>query len=261
MLCSSPAWSVNMRLLAPALTERFNKAGMTGVPVLAGIAVLKPLQIPDEVTQHWTDLVGADLADQIQLDSLTDWGREVVTEAESDQARDLLARRAPVILARLRARLPDTTIVRLAASRLRPVPVLVVTSPEFSDQGLLEHVLLDTWHDAVEIVGPGHLLWLEHTGQTTGDQMVEDWAVQAGSTDPPSCRLVDAFEVGTNPQWSDPNDTRSSDLRFAARQPALCLVFAAHEDEEFPLVERACDLGVPVRKHVQQSLVSKVPAL
>jgi hypothetical protein len=251
VLCSNPAWSINMRLLAPPLTERLNEASVAGVPQVTGISVLRPPQIPDEVTQHWADLVGADLAEQVQLDSLSDWGQELVTEAESAQARDLLARRAPVILARLRAVLPDTTIVRLSESRLRPVSVLVASSPDFSDRQLLEDVLLDTWHDAVETAGPGHLLRLHHTGQTAADQMVEDWASQVNGTDPSSPWLVHAFEIETNPDWDGPDNTRRSDLRLVARQPDLCLVFAAREDEKLTLAELARERGMSVRQHVQ----------
>ncbi|MFM9700949.1 DciA family protein [Streptomyces europaeiscabiei] len=251
VLCSNPAWTINMRLLALRLTERFNETRAAGVPELTGISVLRPPQIPDEITQQWADLVGADLAEQILLDSLTDWGQELVTEAESAQARDLLARRAPVVLARLRAALLDTTIVRLSESRLRPVSVLVVSSPDFSDRQLLENVLLDTWHDAVETVGPGHLLRLQHAGQTAADQMVEDWATQANGKDPSSPWLVQALEVGTNPDWDGPDDTRRSDLRFVARQPDLCLVFGAREDEELPLAELARERGMSVWQHVQ----------
>jgi hypothetical protein len=71
-----------------------------------------------------------DLADQIRPVDLSDWGRTLDTEVESAQVRALFARRAPGILDRLQAALPDTSITRLDESRLRIFKVLLAASPE-----------------------------------------------------------------------------------------------------------------------------------
>lgn len=251
VLGSNTAWSINMRFLAPRVIERLNDARPQGVPEVTGIAVLKPRPIPDVVTQQWADLVGADLAEEVRPDSLTDWGQELGTEAESAQARDLLARRAPVVLARLRAVLPETTIVRLSESSLRPVSVLVASSPEFTDRQALEDVLLDTWHDAVQTVGPEHPLWVEHAGETAADQMVEEWAAQVNSTHPSTFLPVGTFAREANTAQDGPDAARRRDERLVDQEPDLCLVFAAREDEEVPLAELARERGLSVRRFVE----------
>ncbi|WP_331732775.1 DUF721 domain-containing protein (plasmid) [Streptomyces sp. NBC_00015] len=251
VLGSSTAWSTNMRLLAPSMIERLNAARPDGIPEMTGIAVLKPPPIPDRITQNWAELVGADLADEVRPDSLTDWGQELVTEAESAQARDLLARRAPAVLARLRAVLPETAIVRLAESRLRPVTVLVASSPDCSDRQALEDVLLDTWHDAVQTVGPEHPLQVEHTGETAADQMVEQWGARITSANPRIPLFVHTFAREAHTDQDGQDAVRRRDERLVDREPDLCLAFAAREDEEFPLVELARERGLPVRRFVE----------
>ncbi|MFI1700396.1 DciA family protein [Streptomyces bobili] len=233
------------------MIERLNAARPDGIPEMTGIAVLEPPRIPDRITQHWADLVGADLAEEIRPDSLTDWGQELVTEAESAQARDLLARRAPVVLNRLRAVLPETTIVRLAESRLRPVSVLVASSPGFSDRQALEDVLLDTWHDAAQTVGPEHPLQVEHPGETAADQMVEEWGARIASVDPRIPLFVNSFAREAHTDREGPDALRRRDERLVDREPDLCLVFAAREDEDFPLAELARERGLPVRRFVE----------
>lgn len=250
VLGSNTAWSINMRLLAPRVIESLNDARPDGVPEVTAIAVLKPPPIPDTVTQHWADLVGADLAEQVRPDSLTDWAQELVTEAESAQARDLLARRAPVVLARLRAMLPETTIVRFQ-NHLRPVSVLVASSPDFSDRQALEDVLLDTWHDAVQTAGPEHPLWVEHAGETAADQMVNEWGDRVNSANPSIPLLVGTFVREANTAQDGPDAARRRDERLVDQEPDLCLVFAAREDEEIPLAELARERGLSVRRFVE----------
>lgn len=251
VLGSNTAWSINMRLLAPRVIERLNDARPNGVPEVTGIVVLKPPPIPDVVTQQWADLVGPDLVEEVRPDSLTDWGQELVTEAESAQARDLLARRAPVVLARLRAVLPQTTIVRLSESSLRPVSVVVASSPDFSDRQALEDVLLDTWHDAVQTAGPEHPLRVEHAGETAADQMVTEWGDRVTSTDPTVPLFVDTFAREPNTVQDGPDAARRKDERRLDREPDLCLVFAAREDEKIPLAELARERGLSVRRYVE----------
>ncbi|MET7489827.1 DciA family protein [Streptomyces sp. NPDC005538] len=251
VLGSSTAYSTAMRLMASRMVERLNTARPDGVPEVTGITVLEPPPIPVSVTQHWADLVGADLAEEVRPDSLADWAQELVTEAESAQARDLLARRAPVVLARLRAVLPETTIVRLAESRLRTVSVLVASSPDFFDRQALEDVLLDTWNDAVQTVGPEHPLRVEHLGETAADKMVEEWGARITSVNPMIPLFVDIFAREASTAQAGPDAVRRRYERLVDREPDLCLVFAAREDEEFPLAELARERGLPVRRFVE----------
>ncbi|OEJ23183.1 hypothetical protein AS594_00220 [Streptomyces agglomeratus] len=138
VLCSDQAWSTQMRLMAHRVVERLNGARPDDLPKVAGITVLKPAPVPEELIQLWSDLVGSDLADRVRPRSLSDWGRELATEAECAHARDLLAQRTPFVLARLRATLPGSSIVRLRTSHLRSVGVLIASSPEFSDRAAVE---------------------------------------------------------------------------------------------------------------------------
>ncbi|MGW7603204.1 DciA family protein [Streptomyces antimycoticus] len=251
VLCSDGPWSVNVRLLAPRIAGRLNAQRPPGVPEVRSVAVLKPLPVPEELIQRWPDLVGADLAEQVRLCSLADWGRELVTEAETARARDLLTRRAPVVLARLQAVLPETSIVRLGESHLRPVWVLVASSPAFSDRQALENALMDVWHDMTQTVGPEHQLCIAHTGETAADQMVEEWATavrNAGSSTPPR---VGTFVYPATVDRDDPAASQRRNEWLVGEQRDLCLVFAVQEDEKLPLAELACERGTTVWQHVQ----------
>jgi predicted nucleic acid-binding Zn ribbon protein len=251
VLSSNVAWSINMRLLAPRVAARLRDERPEGIPEFTGISVMKPPPVPDQVIQQWADLVGADLADEVRPESLMDWGRELVTEAASANARDLLARRAPVVLARLRAALPDSSIVRLSEARLRPVWVLIASSPEFSDRAALENVLMDVWHDATQTVGPEHKLCLVHAGETAADQMVEEWATAVREADPSAPLRVDTLVCAAGMDKDAPDASRRRDEWLVDEPSDLCVVFAVREDEELPLAELAREGGTSVWRHVQ----------
>lgn len=245
VLCSDMPWSVNLRLLAPRIVSRLNDQRPPAVPDVSGIVVLKSSP-PEVLIQRWAELVGTDLAEQVRPRSLADWGQELVTEADTAQARDLLAQRAPVILARLRSVLPETSIVRLRESSLRPVWVLVATSPDFSDRQCLESVLMDVWHDVTQTVGPEHPFCLLHAGETAADQMIEEWATSVRATDLPAPPRVDTFTyLGTVTQ-GDVETHRQRNEWLVGTERDLCVTFVAREDERLPLAELARERGATV---------------
>ncbi|MFI1606958.1 DciA family protein [Streptomyces griseofuscus] len=245
VLCSDTAWSVNLRLLAPHIASRLNDQRPPAVPEVSRIAVLKSSP-PEVLIQRWAELVGTDLAEQVRPHSLADWGQELVTEADTAQARDLLAQRAPVVLARLRSALPETSIIRLRESSLRPVWVLVATSPDFSDRQYLESVLMDVWHDATQTAGPEHPLCLLHAGETAADQMIEEWATSVRATDLPAPPGVDTFTyLGTVPQ-GDAEAQRQRNEWLVGTKRGLCVAFVVREDEQLPLAELARERGATV---------------
>ncbi|MGW3038129.1 DciA family protein [Streptomyces sp. NPDC001178] len=250
VVCSDLPWATNMRLLAPRIAGRLNAQLAPGMPKGEGIAVVKPFP-PEEVIERWADLVGADLAEQVRPRSLADWGEELVTEAESAQARDLLARRAPVVLARLRALVPETSIVRLRESRLRTVWVVVASSPEFSDRQALENVLMDVWHDVAQTVGPEHPLYLLHTGETPADQMVEEWVATVREPGVSAPHHVDTMTYGATVDNTDSDALRRRDEWLAGKPHDLCVVFAVRDDEKLTLAELARERGTIVWRHVQ----------
>ncbi|GAB1331682.1 DciA family protein [Streptomyces sennicomposti] len=250
VVCSNMPWATNMRLLGPNITQRLNAQPPPGAPKVEGIAVVKPLP-PEELIERWADLVGADLAEQLRPRSLADWGRELVTEAESAHARDLLARRAPVVLARMRAVLPETFIVRLGKSHLRTVWVVIASSPDFSDRQALENVLMDVWHDTAQTVGPEHPLYFLHAGETAADQMVEEWAAAVRPAAPSAPHHVDTMTYGATVDNTDPDALRRRDEWLAGKPHDLCVVFAARDDEKLPLAELARERGTTIWRHVQ----------
>ncbi|WP_405856881.1 DUF721 domain-containing protein [Streptomyces sp. NBC_01515] len=244
-------WSTNLRFLAPRIVGLLNARRPPGVPPASAIAVLEPPQLPDELVEQWADLAGADLADQIRPHSLTDWGQELVTEAESAQARDLLAHRAPAVLARLRAVLPETSIVRLGQSRLRAVWVLVASAPGFSDQQVLENALMEVWHDVTQAFGPEHELRFVHASETAADRMVEAWVTAVADVDPTRPPRIDAFVSRAAVAADDREGARRRNEGLVGEQFDLCVVFAVQEDETLSLAALAREHGVPVWQHVQ----------
>ncbi|WP_199546375.1 DUF721 domain-containing protein [Streptomyces sp. N35] len=233
VLCSSHAWATQMRLLAPQMTRRLNLMQYPGVPHIPGIRV-RALAVPAEVIEHWATLVGPDLAEETRPQSLSGWGRYLEAEADSAQSRALLSQRGPDVITRVRALVPETTIKWLGRTRLRWVSVAVVTSPDFHDQGLLAHALLDVWHDTTQVFGPEHTLAFHHGNRTPADQMVDDWTAAAVKNTEP----LTVTSFGRSP--GEPSDGYDQ-----------CLVLAAAEDEDFLFADSARDCGIPVVRHVQ----------
>ncbi|WP_186782492.1 DciA family protein [Streptomyces sp. CBG9] len=247
--CSDAARGTILRLGAPKITDRLNAQRPPGVPEISTVRVVQPPPVPTEVHAHWADLVGADLAEDVRPDYLTDWGQELTTEARSAEARDLLARRAPVVLARLRALLPDTPIAGLRLSSLRPVRVLIASSPQFTDREWLERTLMDVWFDVSQTEGPEHPLFLTHAGETEADQMVEKWATDIAHTTPLASSLrVLTFLLPPSPRQTDSAQHQEND-RLADGPYDLCVEFAAREGEHLPLAELARKCGVNTWQH------------
>lgn len=228
--CSSPAWRTQTRLLGTSLTARVNellapKTKITGIVVQAASGAL-----PQIIRDRWPDIVGEDLADQVEPTMLGAQGQELCTLAVSAEARDEAGRRAPEILARIRELIGEgCTITRWSSSSLLPVVVLVTGSPEVTDRQAVEDVLLQIWHDTVQVVGTEHTLILEHDCETAVDRFVSEWVAHL--------ELPDDAGLISAPMAAD-----------TAHHPALCVAIIRHASEVLPLEKQASAAGIPVQR-------------
>lgn len=246
--CSSPAWRTQTRLIAAVLTARINELLDADAQVSGIIVQTVTGPVPQIIRDRWSDIVGEDLADQVEPVSLGAQGQELCTVAASSWARDQAVQRAPQILARIRELIgAQCTITRWIPSTLKPVVVLVAASPSLTGQQAVEDVLLQTWHDAIEAFGIEHGLVLEHGRETQADSFIQEWSS--------SLQLPD----GTGPMSvSLPADTarhhhHAQDIRdrqLVARHPDLCLVLVRRADEVLPLEEHAAAAGIPLQRCV-----------
>ncbi|GAA3380958.1 hypothetical protein GCM10020367_70320 [Streptomyces sannanensis] len=148
--CSSPAWRTQARLIGAALTARVNEV-LAPRSKVAGIVVQAVSSaLPRIIRDRRPDIVGEDLAGQVEPVMLGAQGQELCTVAASAEAREEAARRAPEILARIRELIGEQcAITRWSPSTLLPVVVLVTSSASVTERQAVEDVLLQTWHDAV----------------------------------------------------------------------------------------------------------------
>lgn len=244
--CSSAAWGTQTRLIAAGLIARVNElladdAQMPGIIVqtLSG-------PVPQIIRDHWPDIVGEDLADQVEPARLDAQGRDLSTVAASAWARDQALERAPQILSRIRELIGEQcAVVRWSPSTLEPVVVLVAGSPLLTDRRSVEDVLLQTWHDAVEAFGDEYPLVLEHGCETQVDRFVHDWAE--------SLQLPDGAGPLSAPM---PADTARHykraplvrDQQMVARHPDLCLALVCRADEVLPLEKYSAAAEIPVQR-------------
>ncbi len=110
---------------------------------------------------------------------------------------------------------------------------------------------MDVWHDATQVFGPEHPLWIAHSGETAADQVVEEWvdAIQRA----PLPRPLDAFAFKANVDRDGPESVRRRNERLVAGHHDLRLVFAARAGKSLPLADLACDRGLPMWQHTQQA--------
>ncbi|MFI1855554.1 DciA family protein [Streptomyces sp. NPDC020480] len=244
--CSSSAWRTQTRLLGTAFTAQVNEV-LAPAAQISGIlvqAVSGPL--PQIIRDQWSDIVGEDLAGQVQPVMLGAQGQELCTLAASAEARDEAVRRAPLALARIRELIGEQcAITRWPPSSLLPVVVLVTGSVHVSDRQAVEDVLLQTWHDSVEAFGTEHALILEHGCETPVDRFVDEWV--ASMRLPNDAGLVSAPMTADTARHYDQAVT-TRDQQMVDRRPDLCLAIVRHTDEVLPLEKQARDAGIPVQR-------------
>ncbi|MDI1454435.1 DciA family protein [Streptomyces sp. ATE26] len=244
--CSSPAWRTQTRLLAAALTTSVNEL-LAPRAKIAGIVVQAVSgTVPQIVRERWADIVGEDLADQVEPVMLGAQGQELCTRAVSAQARDDAARRAPEILARIRDVIGEgCAITRWPPSSLLPVVVLFTGSAAVTDRRAVEDVLLQTWHDAIEVCGTEHTLILKHGCESVVDRFVSEWVARLQMQD--EARVVSAPMAANTARHYD-QATTVRDQQMVARRPDLCLSIVTRTSEVLPLEEQASAAGIPVQR-------------
>ncbi|MGK7235781.1 hypothetical protein [Streptomyces hygroscopicus] len=170
--------------------------------------------------------------------------QELCTLAASAEARDEAVRRAPQALARIRELIGEQcAITRWSPSSLLPVVVLVTGSVHVSDRQAVEDVLLQTWHDSIEIFGTEHALILEHGCETPVDRFVDGWV--ASMRLPNDAGLVSAPMTADTARHYDqagprrPARRAEQGLRHGACRPgrALARVGLHPHRVELPAVE------------------------
>lgn len=196
--------------------------------------------VPQIVVDRWADLMGEDLADQIAPYRLGHRGQELCAQAASADARDEGVRRGPEILERIRELIgEDCTVTRWTVT-LRPVRVLIASSPQIRDRAAVETVLEQIWHDAVQVHGPTHLVALEHGDETMADRFVDAWAQSLDTADGALLISGPVASGMAGPDLAGPEP-------YSGR-PDLCVSLIQHVDEALPLEEKARAAGVPVQR-------------
>lgn len=244
--CSSPAWRIQTRLIGASLTTHVNEL-LTPTAKIAGIVVqVASGALPQIIRDRWPDIVGEDLADQIEPVMLGAQGQELCTQAVSAKARDEAGQRAPEILARIRELIGEgCTITRWHPSSLLPVAVLVASSPKVTDRQAVEDVLLQTWHDTLQAIGTEHTLILEHGCETAVDRFVSEWAT---SLDLPDGEGPMSAPLAADTAHHYDQATQLRDRQLVDRRPDLCVAFIHHPGEVLPLETRARTAGIPVQR-------------
>ncbi|MEV5433917.1 DUF721 domain-containing protein [Streptomyces sp. NPDC052701] len=133
--CSSPAWRTQTRLMGAALTERVNEVLAPRMKITGIVVQAVSGAVPRIVRDRWPDIMGEDLAGQVEPVMLGLQGQELCTVAVSAAARDEAVRRAPEILARIRALIGEQcAITRWSPSSLLPVVALVTGSASVTER-------------------------------------------------------------------------------------------------------------------------------
>ncbi|WP_431987094.1 DciA family protein [Streptomyces griseoflavus] len=121
--------------MGAALTERVNEVLAPRTEIAGVVVQAASGAVPRIVQDRWPDIVGEDLADQVEPVMLALQGQELCTVAVSAAARYEAARCAPEILARIRELVGEQcAITRWPPSSLLPVVVLVTGSASSEEQ-------------------------------------------------------------------------------------------------------------------------------
>ncbi|MER5615896.1 DciA family protein [Streptomyces sp. NPDC002215] len=244
--CSSPAWRTQTRLLGASLTARVNELLAPTTQITGIVVQAVPGALPQIIRDRWPYIVGEDLAGQVEPVMLGAQGQELCTIAASAEARDEADRRAPEILARIRELIgEECAITRWPPSSLLPAVVLVIGSPEVTDQQAVEDVLLQIWHDVVQVIGTEHTLVLEHGCETAVDRFVSEWVTRLELPD--DAGLISVPMVADAARHYD-QAAQIRDQQLIARRPALCVAIIRHTSEVLPLEKQASTAGIPVQR-------------
>ncbi len=247
---ATPAWRTTARLLAKDIAawagDLVGEGGVTGVIVRKDIT-----RLPVAVSRRWPDLIGRDLADSVLPLQILEETGQLVTVADTAADRETALERAPETLRRIRELLGSSCPVKdWAPSILRPVAVLVVGCSDWNNRDLVEDVLLETWHDAVQLYGPENSFVIEHTSDNAPAGTAHLWAE----------RLCPPFSVAAFAHLVDVTaDDREQaeaerDQDLLDQHPDLCLAFVTREEAAPPLLHRAQQAGIPCRVIVSPRL-------
>ena len=153
---------------------------------------------------------------------------------------------ADAVVADIRKNLGVPRVVRGGVVPLWPVRVLVTGSRSWTDAAPVHAVLLETWHDAVQVNGPGHPLLIVHGGCPKGaDAIADAWAKQQQSDG--AWVVVQSHPADWDRYGKCAGFLRNQEMVDAGAD--ICLAFikdgsrgASHT------AERAKAAGIPVRR-------------
>nr|WP_024126125.1 hypothetical protein [Streptomyces sp. FR1]AHE38743.1 Hypothetical protein pFRL2_68 [Streptomyces sp. FR1] len=122
---------------------------------------------------------------------------------------------------------------------LRQLQASVVSSEDFTDRQFLEGVLLEMWHDITQVIGSGHEIFLQLTGETSFDRQVSDWATSQAAA---KADVTEPFCVGISRE----DDASAQDQRLIDTNIELCLAFCSSEAALPAPARLALTAGIPV---------------
>lgn len=209
----------------------------------------------DSIRLHWSELLGAELAPYVLPLSALEEGGKLVTVADTTRDCAGVLEQAPMILSGIREIVgADCPIEGLAPSILRPTTVLVVGSANWNDRDRVEDVLLETWHDMVQVYGPENSLIIEHTSDNAAAGSAHLWAERMCPPFPIAsfATTADFLAHGGREQAEAVRDKQLLDQR-----PDLCLAFLTEADSAPALMRSAQQAGIPVRVIVSPRLTKE----
>jgi hypothetical protein len=138
-----------------------------------------PPWLAGDMSVWWPHALGAPGATAHLEPMGVDHQRRLAVAADSLPYATQLRAAAAVVARHVNERVPEADLAGVVVV-MRPVIVLVVTAAEFTGHDLLADVLLETWHDAVQDVGPAHPVVFQHVDETPADRVVT-WHVSCGA--------------------------------------------------------------------------------
>jgi hypothetical protein len=170
----------------------------------------------------WAHALGAPGASDHLEPVGVDRRRRLVVVADSVAYATHLRAASAGVAGRVNERVPEADLAGVVVV-MRPVIVLVVTDDEFTDYDLMADVLPETWHDAVQDVGPAHPVVFQHVDETPADQFITQWAQQHPGTTP----VVRASAYRADSENGRHHAAQMRNAALVDDGPGYCLTFCA----------------------------------
>ncbi|GAA0897910.1 DciA family protein [Streptomyces rhizosphaericus] len=210
---------------------------------------LRPAEwLTGNMAHLWEEALGSEnLARRLRVAGVDAHGYLHVTCSQAAY-RTHLRLLAQYVVARLNELVPTVRVTGIR-THMRPVAILVATVDANTDHQVLDGVLLETCHDAVQVWGPEHPAILRHTAQTPADQFVADWAAQHTATTAGTSAPVHAVAELADHGRHGAKATEIRDLRLVTiDRPDMCLAICAKNHPIPSLAQLAIRVGLPARQ-------------